>query len=371
MALFISPNGTITASQVSGSKPFVGGNVGDYFPATTAPASSPAPVASTPAATGLVYTSTGQLVSPDDPNYNAYKAQNNPAPVNQTDKSWVNQHYQKYFDRDATSAELANWSASTPAALDQFLAKEQKTYGYVSKDAGAENKARYDSAMAQIDASDLPPDIKALWKQVVGMYPNSTDFNTGEIMNTFNKIKTSTIDPYYKELADVALKDVQTSVDQVNQARASELEAQKANEAGAIKSAQAGLESSGMTFSGKGVEQLGTGSAYAQQPSAQAPVATSFAGIDPQMLNGAVGQNNRLISTSTAAKYKADQQSIGRKAEDFLGTSALSNVNGLNYTPAGVNLTGSNTVAKETKTAGTLQDIIGQWRSKQENAKNV
>jgi hypothetical protein len=30
-------------------------------------------------------------------------------------------------------------------------------------------------------------------------------------MNTFNQIKSSTIDPYYKELADVAIKDIQTA----------------------------------------------------------------------------------------------------------------------------------------------------------------
>jgi len=258
--------------------------------------------------------------------------------ISPADKAWVDQLYNKYFDRPATSAELTNWAKETPASLEQFLNKEQKAYGYVSKEQGVENKARYDAAIAIIDSSNLPDDIKSLWKTTVGLYPNAADFDTTEILNTFNQIKSNTIDPYYKELADVAIKDVQTAVNQSNASRQSELEAQNVNAQNAITGAQSNLESTGMTFSGQGVEQLGTGSAYAAI-GAEAPVQTPFAGIDPTKLQGSVGQNNRLIATSTAAKYASEQQEIGRTAENMLGSSALSNVNGLQYTPAGVNLT--------------------------------
>lgn len=412
-----------------------------------------------------------------------------PTEVSAEDRAWINAAYQKYFDRPATSKELQNWAKETPNALDQFLAKEQKDYGYVSSAMGAERKKRYDDAIAVIDASNLPDDIKQIWRTTVGMYPDATDFNTDEIMNTFNQIKSSTIDPYYKELADVAINDIKTTIGEMSGSRERELEAEQAAAKNAVTNAQSNLEKTGMTFSGKGVEQLGTGSAYAgapapelapianpnqksgglmqgisgdlgmntgvvlsdtppsgtgqmytqvmppagmkymyqpdgtrvtvpingpsgdysqggslgtvdpnqqspgkyggQTPNLQKPdysymggslgtvdpnqqsqVSTPFAGIDSNLMQGSVGQQNRLISTSTAARYKSDQQELGRQAENFLGTSGASNISGLNYTPAGVNLTGSNALAKETKTASTLQQLIDQWRTKQENALN-
>lgn len=350
---------------------------------TPTPVPTPAPVA--PASNTIVYFKDGSsnIIPTSDLKYwenQGWSTTKSTTPVvnaqpvttiSDVDKKWINDLYNKYFDRTATSAELENWVKGNPASLEQFLAKEQKTYGYVSKAAGANNKARYDAAMAEIDASTLPPDIKSLWKQVVGMYPSATDFNTKEIMDTFNKIKTATIDPYYKELADVAIKDIQTSVNQTNKARQLELEAENVNAQDAINKTKGNLESIGMTFSGKGVEQLGTGSAYAASPTAETPISTPFAGIELSKLQGTVGQANRLISTSTAAKYAADQQKIGRTGEDILGKNEMSGISGLSYTPAGVNLSGSNAIAKETKTASILQDLITQWRTKQQNAQNT
>jgi hypothetical protein len=316
--------------------------------------------------TGWVDPATGQPTAKGvgQPATEYNKTANTQGQIPNEDKSWVNQYYQKYFDRDATSAELANWSKETPAALDQFLAKEQKVYGYVSKAAGEENKKRYDDAIAMIEASDLPADIKQMWKTVVGLYPNATDFNSTEIINTFNKIKAETIDPYFKELADVAVKDIQTSLGEMKSSRDLELEAEQASAKQAVTGAQAGLEKSGMTFSGKGVEALGTDSAYAGAPTTDTPVATPFAGIESNLMKGTVGQANRLLSTSSSARYASQQQQLGRQAENLLGTSAVNNL-GINYKPAGVNLTGTMANQAETQKASTLQNIINQWREKQ------
>lgn len=284
------------------------------------------------------------------------------------DKAWVNAAYQKYFDRPATSSELANWYKETPAALDQFLAKEQQTYGYVSKAQGEAQKARYDEAMAFIDASNLPDDIKALWKQVVGMYPDATEFNADEIMSTFNKIKDETIDPYYKELADVAIADVKNSYQNLVSNREMELESERALAGKDIRQAKSSLEKSGMTFTGKGVEELGADSAYAQDGTSAIPTQIPFAGMEGTFYEGNVNQANRLIATSTSARYAQAQQDLGRKAEDYLGTSGAAGL-GIPYTPAGVNVTGSLNLAAEEKKASTLQTLINQWREKQ-NLKN-
>lgn len=332
---------------------------------------APAPVqAAQPTNTGWVDPATGQStpVGVGEPK-SEYDKRQQATTIPNEDKSWVNQLYQRYFDRDATSAELANWVKETPQALDQFLAKEQYDYGYTSKEMGETNKRRYDDAIAIINASDLPEDIKAIWRLTVGRYPNATDFETSEIINTFNKIKAETIDPYFKELADIAVKDIQTSLGEMKSSRDLELEAEQAAAKKAITDTQAGLEQSGMTFSGKGVKALGTDSAYAGTPTATTPVATPFAGITPELMKGTVGQANRLLSTSSSARYASQQQELGRRAEDYLGTSAVNNL-GINYQPAGVNLTGQLANQAETQKASTLQSIINQWREKQNLATN-
>jgi hypothetical protein len=291
--------------------------------------------------------------------------------ISPDDKKWINDLYQKYFDRPASSTELTNWVKETPQALDQFLAKEQKTYGYVSKAAGVENKARYDAAIAMTDASDLPADIKQIWKTVVGRYPNATDFETSEIINTFNKIKAETIDPYFKELADLAVTDIRTSLGQMQTTRDMELEQERTVAGENIRQARSGLEKAGMTFSGKGVEELGAESAYARPDEATTaiPEQIPFAGMAGVFNEGKIQQANRLMSTSSAARYQAQQQLLGRQAENLLGTSAVQGL-GINYQPAGVNLTGTLANQAEEKKALTLQSLISQWREKQNLATN-
>lgn len=286
------------------------------------------------------------------------------------DKAWVNAAYQKYFDRPATSTELANWAKETPAALDQFLNKEKSVYGYVSKADGVAQKARYDSAMATIESSNLPDDIKALWKTVVGMYPDATDFNADEIMTTFNKIKETTLDPYYKELADVAIADVKDSYKNLISSREMELESERALAGKDIRQAKSSLEKSGMTFTGKAIEELGADSAYAQNGNTAMPEQIPFAGMDGTFYEGNVNQANRLIATSTAARYAKAQQDLGRKAEDYLGTSEAAKL-GIAYTPAGVNVSGTLGLAAEEKKASTLQTLINQWRDKQNLKTNI
>lgn len=161
-----------------------------------------------------------------------------PVEIPAEDKKWVNDLYQKYFDRVATSSEIANWTKENPQALEQFLTAEQKKLGYVSSAMGTERKARYDAAIALIDASNLPDEIKAMWKTTVGNYPDATDFNTTDIINTFNKIKTETVDPYFKELTDVAINDIKTTLGDINTNRNLELEQQNAQAGETIRQAK-------------------------------------------------------------------------------------------------------------------------------------
>jgi len=294
--------------------------------------------------------------------------------VNNTQSSadikWVNDLYQKYFDRTATQAELDNWTKANPQALEQFLAAEQKKYGYTSKSQDENYQKNLDAAYKIIDDAvangSIPPDVAALWKEVARTYPKGAEFDTTKILNSFNDIKSKTIDPYYKELADIAMKDVKDSFAVLNASREREVEAQNATAGQNIRQAKAGLESAGMTFSGQGVQQLGAQSAYSQSGTKTTPGQIPFGGLFHE---GTVNQANRLMMDDSAARYNAAIQDLGRAAENQLGSEAMK-ASGIPYTSAGVNLTGSIKTSKQEKLGGTLSKIIEQYRKKQASLVN-
>lgn len=287
------------------------------------------------------------------------------AEVPKADQDWVNSLYQKYFDRNATSSELANWTKETPVALEQFLGKEAKTYGYTSKYFQTQDTAKLTEAQKIIADSNLPPDIKALFSEVVKTYPPGVEYDTQEIINTFNNIKSSTIDPYFKELSDIAINDIKTAQQRAEQANEQEQEALRTAQGQNIRQAKEGLEKAGMTFTGKGIEELGKESAYAQTPTETGlPAQTPFGGM---FYEGKVNQSNRLMATSTAAKRKQALEDLGTSAETKLGSKALE---GLGLTPKIGGVTGSLETEKQQQYGTTLNQIISNYRQKQESLTN-
>jgi hypothetical protein len=290
------------------------------------------------------------------------------AGIDNADKTWINQLYQKYFDRDATSAELLNWSKEVPATLDGFLKAESQKYNYTSKYFKDESNKRLDEALATIDASNLPPDIKEMWRTVVKGYPPGVEYDTAEILATFNKVKQETIDPYFKQLADTAVADIRSNMTQLEQTRAQELETERANAGLNIRQAKEGLEKSGMTFTGKAIETLGKDSAYAQPGVGDAttvPAQTPFGGM---FYEGTVNQGNRLMATSSELRAKAAREAVARNAENLLGTAGAQ---GLGLTGlAGTVATGSQEVQKQGQYGSTLNEIISNYRAKQDALTN-
>jgi len=286
------------------------------------------------------------------------------ANIDQADKSWVNALYQKYFDRDATSAELLNWVKETPTSLEQFLTNESTKYNYRSKFFSNEDNTRLQEALKVIDASDLPPDIKEMWKTVVNGYPKGVEYDTAEILATFNKVKQDTIDPYFKQLADTAISDIRSNMTQLEQTRAQELETERANAGLNIRQTKEGLEKSGMTFTGKGIEALGAESAYAQPGAGDTstiPAQTPFGGM---FYEGTVNQGNRLMASSSDIRAKAAQGAIARNAENLLGTAGAQGL-GITQGLAGTVATGSQEIAKQGQYSSTLNQIIANYKNKQ------
>lgn len=293
-----------------------------------------------------------------------------PPGVSQQDSQWVNAAYQKYFDRVATSSELANWAKESPQALEQFLAADAKKYGYTSKYFQDTNNKSLQDALGVIDGSNLPPAIKDLWKTVVKGYPQGIEYNTDDILKTFQNIKDQTIDPHFRELTNIAMNDFKTQADSLKTNRQTELESQQANEKQNIQDTQKGLEASGLTFSGKAVDQLGAGSAF-QQPGANGASALPAQSSLPfgGLAEGKVNQANRLMATSSQNRFNQAQQSLGAAAEAKLGTGGVQGL-GIDYNAIG-GVTGDLNTQKEGQYGTTLNQVIDNYNKKQTLNTNV
>jgi hypothetical protein len=206
-------------------------------------------------------------------------------------------------------------------------------------------------------AAGFPQDLIDLGSVAITGYSGDV-LDVSKIVDEFNKIKSSSIDPYFRELADVAMKDFKTQSDYLNTNRGIETEQEQAAAAKAITDTQASLESRGMTFSGDARKQLGATAAYSPTEN-NIPGGIPFAGTP---IEGTVNQANRLISTSSAARYANQAQTLGRQAEDMLGTSGAAGL-GINYTPAGVSQTGKVYSGQQSQYGNTLQQIINNYRT--------
>lgn len=213
------------------------------------------------------------------------------------------------------------------------------------------------SALDIINNSNLPDDLKSLFAEVVQGWDPAQDINTENILSSFENIKSTTVDPYFSKLVDQYTTDIKTARDQLVSQRERELEIERINAENSLKSAQAGLEASGLTFSGQGVEQLGATSAYAQNAgeSVATPTQELFGGA---FVEGAIPQASRLIASGSESAYTSNLQKLGRSAEDILGSTTAQTL-GIGFAPVG-GVTGSLESQKQQSLASLLSSLYGQ-----------
>lgn len=261
---------------------------------------------------------------------------------------WINQLYQRFWDRPATFEELQAAANMNFQALEQKLTYETRVEGYVSEAVGAEQQASLTEALGLIDAAiqagDITPEIGELWKSVVRNYPPGVEFEIDEILETFNNIKDSTIDPYFRELIKVAQDDVIKAFDFLKEQRALEEEAERIREQQELRATKGQFEASGMTFSGQAERELGEEAATGE-------------GGDV----GELQERQQLLASSSQARYDQALYETGRAAESFLGTD-MPTLEG--YTPVGVDLTGEAQVNRDETEGMTLQQIINNYRAR-------
>jgi hypothetical protein len=216
------------------------------------------------------------------------------------------------------------------------------------------------NAYSIIDASEwLTADQKALYKDVVKGWEPGTELNMENIMTQFKKIQSETIDPYYQNLTNQAMADITSARDfQITQ-REMQMEQERTQAGQAIRQTKEGLEKAGMTFTGQAIEDLGKESAFAQTGEMavkglkQQPVEGGY------FYEGTVNQANRLMSSSSQARYLKQMQELQRQAEQTLGSGQATTLN----IPGGAvvgGVEGSLAEQKKQQEASTLSSLYQQ-----------
>lgn len=182
------------------------------------------------------------------------------------------------------------------------------------------------AAMDIINNSGLDDGVKALFNEVLQGWDPSKEVNVQNVLDQFNQIKSSTIDPYFAEQARIFTDSIKSTEAYANTQRQQELESEGMQANQNIKNAQNDLEARGMTFSGQAAENLGNDSAYGetgQNPSSMIPTQNQFYQFGQQG-EGKVQAQNRLMSSSSYARYQKNLADLSRQAEQTLGSQASS-----------------------------------------------
>lgn len=192
--------------------------------------------------------------------------------------------------------------------------------GTTSVDQNAEN---IKEAYAMIDASNLDPTTKALYKQTIGIYIQNHQGEIADaqkIIDTFNQVKNDTIDPEYRQAVAQQIDITKRSIDSLTQQRQIELDQQNTATKANITNNQQDLANRGMLFSGEAVKTLGTDSPFAQTGSTQANQSAiptvDFGGLPL----GTAQQANQAATSSSALRYQDSITNLQRQAEANLGS---------------------------------------------------
>jgi len=242
---------------------------------------------------------------------------------------------------------------------DQFQEDDPDAFAKILE----ESYAIIDAAFKKGDITQAQADA---YKKIAKNWDPDKLMNTENILRDYQKVASETIDPYWQQQLNFEIGVLQESVKQQQVQQQMENEQLNTLSGENIRQTKAGLEKSGMTFTGKGIEQLGAGSAFSQDGSS-IPSQTPFGGLFNE---GTVNQANRLMKSSSLAKYSDALTNLGQNAEQRFGSKKI---DGLipGYTPTTNNLEGDiNTQWNEAKGNAWVQQM-NNWNSKNAVNSNI
>jgi len=218
----------------------------------------------------------------------------------------------------------------------------------------------------------LTQDQADLFLQTWDEYPSGEPIDVNKILDKFNEIQENTLDPEFATQIAAYTSDLKDQIAFQEQQREIEEETEKTLAGQNIRQAKSDLEKAGLTFSGQGIEQLGQLAAVGQPGAEGSAIPSQTSVINPKagmtaieapfggmFYEGTVNQANRLLSTSSLAKYKKNLQELGRIGEDVLGTEAALGLNIPGFGAVG-SVTGSLPQAQQQEKASVLGGLIEQ-----------
>ena len=239
--------------------------------------------------------------------------------------TFQNRNYENLgYAQAAAQRVLATGGTITPIPDAPYNAN-QSNFSYQGSSAPQASSSTLSSAMSGnmqagldiLNNSGLSEGEKSLFRQILQDWKPNDAVNAPAILAKFQEIKQTTIDPYFREQANVFTDQINNSYNVMKQQRGMQLESEQEQAKQNIEGTQANLEARGMTFSGEGLKQLGTQSAYApegqQRQAGQIP--SQFGG------EGLVQKQNRLMSSSSQANYMQGLRNLQRQAETTLGSA--------------------------------------------------
>jgi len=278
-----------------------GGTSAPVAPATPTPA---APATSLPFKTGLSSVQQNSIITlvankPDSSTWTAtdkanwnYATNNAPLPTKQ----------------GGTTPDTTPPATPQPAASSASTGQEQVKYNYKPQD--------------------------AIIDEVVNLA--GADATEEEILAALDKLKASTIDPYFNQVIDQYKQQVAQEVSRQAEDRVKQLDIERFNALKNIENTKKSLEASGMTFTGQGIQQLGAASAYPASPSAEVPKMTP----EQMGLEGDVNYANRVVAESSRQAYARNQQDLAAAALARLGSANMGGLNFPTTSPTGQNIVG-------------------------------
>jgi hypothetical protein len=199
-----------------------------------------------------------------------------------------------------------------------------------------------------------------MFKQAIELWNPNNAVDFANILNTFEQLKQSDIDPYFKEQANIFIDDLQRNREYLQASRAIETEQQEKGLDQAKEAMQTDLAKRGLLFSGEAIKKLGIESPFALEgsPEAQKAAIPTMQRFGGEAYEGELQKMGRVASDTSQLRYEKQLQDLQRQAEQYLGSDRVGGL--IPGVQAMGGVTGSLTSQQKQAYGSTLSSLYGQ-----------
>jgi len=165
-----------------------------------------------------------------------------------------------------------------------------------------------------------------MFKKAVELWDTNQEVDYANILNTFEQIKQTDIDPYFQQQASLFTNELEANRDYIIQSKVLEDKSLEDQKKRLKEDMQKDLAARGMLFTGESVKQLGSEGTYATEGTPEAQRA-AIPTIKP-FADGVFQQQTEAASSASNLRYQKTLQDLQRQAEARLGSEHASVIPG-------------------------------------------